>query len=166
MGHKKTNKLSKIKDLKPLQDKCSKAFAKYESYVAKLNELEQINHEQSCKIGELLHESQKYAAERLSMHYNMAVSSKKYFDEFISSNKSIVQSKAPPLNDILWRWLTFPKNHQTHTLPCTSKEVFSKKSIGQGFKRRVDDDYQKSDILKPPNTKSIKKKKEKAKKPK
>merc|ERR1712130_193330 len=39
--HKKANKLGKIKDLKPLQERCSKAFAKYESYVNKLNDLEQ-----------------------------------------------------------------------------------------------------------------------------
>ena len=148
--YKKQNKQNKIKDLKSLQEKCSKHFAKYESYVAKLNELEQANHQQACKIGELLHESQTFASERLSMHYNMAVSSKKYLDEFVGANKSIVQSKAPPLTDILWRWLTYPKNHQTHSLPCTSKEVFQKKSIGQGFKRRVEPDYQQSPFLKEP----------------
>ena len=93
----------------------------------------------------------------------MAVSSQKFFADFISSNKSIVQSKAPPLNDILWRWLTFPKNHQTHSLPCTSKEVFSKQSIGQGFKRRVEPDYQDSKFLKAPksSSKSPKSQKEK-----
>eukprot|EP01083_Nonionella_stella_P067267 177785_1 len=148
---KKTNKLTKIKDLKPAQDKCSKAFAKYESYVSKLNELEQHNHANACKVGELLHKSQKYAADRLSMHYNIAVSTSKYLNEFIKSNKSIVQSKAPPLSDILWRWLSYPKNHQTlHTLPCTSKEVFNKESIGQSFKRRVEPDFQPSQYLKPP----------------
>merc|ERR1712228_242360 len=152
--HKKANKLGKIKDLKSLQNKCSAAFAKYESYVNKLNDLEQSNHSQACQIGELLHESQKYASDRLSMHYNMAVSSKKFFDGFIGSNKSIVQSKAPPLNDILWRWLTFPKNHQTHSLPCTSKEVLSKQSIGQSFKRRVELDYQTSKFLKAPKSSS------------
>eukprot|EP00486_Rosalina_sp_Unknown_P003105 CAMPEP_0201574310 /NCGR_PEP_ID=MMETSP0190_2-20130828/18740_1 /ASSEMBLY_ACC=CAM_ASM_000263 /TAXON_ID=37353 /ORGANISM="Rosalina sp." /LENGTH=847 /DNA_ID=CAMNT_0048002389 /DNA_START=21 /DNA_END=2567 /DNA_ORIENTATION=+ len=149
-SYKKQNKQNKVKDLKSLQEKCSKTFAKYESYVAKLNELEQANHQQACKIGELLHESQTFASARLAMHYNMAVSSKKYLDEFVTSNKSIVQSKAPPLTDILWRWLTYPKNHQTHSLPCTSKEVYQKQSIGQGFKRRVEPDYQQSQFLKPP----------------
>jgi len=150
--YKKQNKSSKMKDLKPFQDKCSKAFAKYEVYAAKLNELEQVSHDHACKIGELLHESQRYASDRLSMHYNMAVSSKKFLDEFIANNKSIVQSKAPPLTDILWRWLSYPKNHQTHTLPCTSQEVFEKKSIGQGFKRRVEPDFQQSPYLKPPQS--------------
>merc|ERR1712244_180783 len=114
--------------------------------------------------GELLHESQKYASDRLSMHYNMAVAQKKFCDGFIGSNKSIVQSKAPPLNDVLWRWLTFPKNHQTHSLPCTSKEVFSKQSIGQGFKRRVEPDYQNSTFLKPPKSQNTNKQKQKQKK--
>eukprot|EP01084_Bolivina_argentea_P141066 247922_1 len=155
--YKKTNKRSKIKDLKPLQDKCSKTFNKYEMYILKLNELEQINHEQSCRIGQLLHESQKYASNRLSMHYNIAVSYKKFMDEFINKNKSIVQSKAPPLNDILWRWLTYPKNHQSATyLPCTSKEVFKKNEIGQQFKKIVQPDYQNSKHLKPPQQKQQK----------
>jgi len=155
-GHTKANKLSKVRDLKPLQEKCSKAFKKYEALVTRLNELEQANHGQACEMGQLLHESQKCAAERLSMHYNMAVSSKKFCEEFIAGNKSIVQSRAPPVSDILWRWVSYPKNHQTHSLPCTSKEVSSKQAIGQSFKRRVESDLQKSQFLKPPKAASPK----------
>merc|ERR1712130_124780 len=82
----------------------------------------------------------------------MASSNKEFCESFIKTNKSIVMSKAPPVEDVLWRWLSFPKNHHTHALPCSSQEVSSKQAIGQSFKskRRVEPDYQESPFLKPP----------------
>ena len=50
--------MGKIKDLKPLQDKTSKAFKKMEGFTLSLNELEQSNHKTACKI--------RHSAQRVS----------------------------------------------------------------------------------------------------
>jgi len=110
--HKRANKTGKVKDLRNLQEKCAKAFKRYEDCIVRLNSLEKENHKQACELGKLLHESQKHAADRLALHYKMASSNKEFCESFIKKNKPIVMSKAPPVEDVLWRWLSFPKKQR------------------------------------------------------
>mmetsp|Transcript_107556 Transcript_107556/g.131230 ORF Transcript_107556/g.131230 Transcript_107556/m.131230 type:complete len:272 (-) Transcript_107556:669-1484(-) len=99
----------KEKDILTYQNRCKQAFKKLESMLNSLNEYEQLNHKHTIELGKLLHKSQSYAAERLIGHYNYCLSEIKYLKNFQERNKPIVQGKAPPIEDVLWRWISYPK---------------------------------------------------------